>query len=82
VSWLSRVTQGLADATALDATDLELPPDHVHDLLDIARTASHDSGERINAPLLCYVVGLVHARGVAFADAVRAAREAMEAQSR
>jgi hypothetical protein len=80
MSWLSRVTEKLADATALDGTDLEIPPDVARDLLDIARVASHDSGERINAPLLCYVLGLAHARGVPMAEVVTAARAAMAAQ--
>ncbi len=26
-------------------------------LLDLARIAAHNSGERTNAPLLCYLVG-------------------------
>jgi hypothetical protein len=34
----------------------------VDELLELARIAAHESGERINAPLLCYLVGLVHAR--------------------
>jgi hypothetical protein len=77
MSWLAQVTEKVADATALDATDLELSPDQVRELLDVARVASHESGERINAPLLSFVLGMVHARGVAFEDAVQAARSAM-----
>ncbi len=42
-------------------------------VLDLARIAAHDSGERTNAPLLCYLVG--RAQGKApldtLADAVR-----------
>lgn len=81
MSWLAQVTERIADATALDATDLELTPEATRELLDLARVASHDSGERVNAPLLCFVLGLVHGRGVPFADAARAARIAMGAQS-
>jgi hypothetical protein len=29
----------------------------VDSLLDLARIAAHDSGDRRNAPLLCYLVG-------------------------
>jgi hypothetical protein len=77
MSWLADVTERIADTTALDATDLELSPDQIRELLDVARAASHESGERINAPLLCFVLGMVHARGVSFADAVQAARAAI-----
>jgi hypothetical protein len=35
----------------------ELSEDDVRGLLDIARIAAHDSGDRTNAPLLCYLVG-------------------------
>jgi len=77
MSWLTDVTEAIADSTALDATDLTLSPDQIRELLDIARVASHESGERINAPLLCFVLGLVQARGVAFDDAMQAARKAL-----
>jgi hypothetical protein len=32
------------------------------ELLELARIAAHESGERINAPLLCYLVGLARGR--------------------
>jgi hypothetical protein len=32
------------------------------ELLELARLAAHVSGERTNAPLLCYLVGLAHGR--------------------
>ena len=32
------------------------------ELLELARIAAHESGERINAPLLCYLVGLARCR--------------------
>src|SRR4029078_13618661 len=35
----------------------------MYELLELARLAAHDSGERINAPLLCYLVGLARGRG-------------------
>jgi hypothetical protein len=49
--WLSEARDRLAAAAGEDPAGLEL-----------ARIAAHESGERINAPLLCYLVGLVHAR--------------------
>jgi hypothetical protein len=39
------------------ASDLELSDQDAVVLLDLARIAAHDSGERTNAPLLCYLVG-------------------------
>ncbi|MFL5911313.1 MAG: DUF6457 domain-containing protein [Gaiellaceae bacterium] len=47
--WLSRQ----ADALGVDPlTDAEEKM-----LLDLARIAAHDGGERTNAPLLCYLLG-------------------------
>jgi hypothetical protein len=35
----------------------ELTDGDVRGLLDIARSAAHESGDRTNAPLLCYLIG-------------------------
>jgi Domain of unknown function (DUF6457) len=54
--WLSRAR----DAIATDDVDralLELSEEDVDTLLDLARIAAHVSGERTNAPLLCYLIG-------------------------
>jgi hypothetical protein len=32
------------------------------EVLELARIAAHESGERINAPLLCYLVGVAHGK--------------------
>jgi len=49
------------DAWLRTATDAigggDLPDDDVRGLLDIARAAAHESGDRTNAPLLCYLIG-------------------------
>jgi len=37
----------------------ELSDDDARILLEIARVAAHESGERTNAPLLCYLAGRV-----------------------
>jgi Domain of unknown function (DUF6457) len=34
----------------------------VEALLDLARVTAHDSGERTNAPLVCYLLGLARGR--------------------
>jgi hypothetical protein len=44
-----------AAADELGADDLS--DDDVRGLLDIARIAAHESGDRTNAPLLCYLIG-------------------------
>jgi hypothetical protein len=72
--WLSEARDRLAAAGGEDPAGLELSQEEVDELLELARIAAHESGERINAPLLCYLVGLVHARrGGELADLVDAA---------
>ena len=44
-----------ARARALGVDDLR--PDEISLLLNLAGDAAHDSGQRTNAPLLCYLVG-------------------------
>jgi hypothetical protein len=56
-AWLSQARDALADAAGVPRETLELDDDAVRTLLDLARIAAHDSGERTNAPLLCYLVG-------------------------
>jgi hypothetical protein len=47
--WLTKATAALGDAELSDAD--------VDTLLELARVAAHESGDRRNAPLLCYLVG-------------------------
>jgi hypothetical protein len=72
-AWLTQARDALAAAAGVPASELELSDDDIRELLDLARVAAHDSGERTNAPLLCYLVG--RAQGDAdlgaLADAVR-----------
>jgi hypothetical protein len=71
--WLTRVRDALATEAGLDPAALELSDTEADILLDLARIAAHDSGERINAPLLCYLVGRAQgSRGLdELAEAVR-----------
>jgi hypothetical protein len=72
--WLTQARDRLAAAAGEDPATLDLTQEDVDELLELARVAAHESGERINAPLLCYRVGLVHARrGGDLADYVDAA---------
>ncbi len=47
------------DAAAASIGAGELTDEEAETILDLARIAAHDSGERTNAPLLCYLVGRV-----------------------
>jgi hypothetical protein len=55
--WLSDARDALAQTSGVPAERLELDDEAVRELLELARVAAHDSGERTNAPLLCYLVG-------------------------
>jgi hypothetical protein len=55
--WLERRAEALADATGIDRAALELTPEEIGQLLDLAGLAAHESGARTNAPLLCYLLG-------------------------
>ena len=47
--WITRRAEALGAG--------ELSEAEQETLLDLARIAAHDSGDRTNAPLLCYLVG-------------------------
>jgi hypothetical protein len=63
--WLSAQANALAAAAGIDRAELDLTDDDVDRLLELAGHAAHASGARTNAPLLCYLVGIAHARGAA-----------------
>lgn len=60
--WLDAARVRLAEAVGDDPSVYALGQEDVDDLLDLARVAAHESGERTNAPLLSYLVGLARAR--------------------
>ena len=60
--WLRNACDRLAAGSGEDAVSLDLSQAEIDELLELARIAAHESGERTNAPLLCYLVGLVHGR--------------------
>jgi hypothetical protein len=62
-AWLQSARDSIASASGVGVDQLELSADDVRTLLDLARVAAHDSGERTNAPLLCYVLGRAAASG-------------------
>jgi hypothetical protein len=56
-AWLTEARDALARAAGVPAEQLELDDEETRTLLELARIAAHESGERTNAPLLCYLVG-------------------------
>jgi Domain of unknown function (DUF6457) len=71
-AWLSEARDAVAGAAGIAPERLELDADAVGTLLELARIAAHDSGERTNAPLLCYLVGRAVEAGASL-EAVAAA---------
>lgn len=70
--WLSDAADALSRRTGIERSRLDLDDETVRTLLDVARIAAHESGERTNAPLVCYLVGLCSASGFETADLVEA----------
>ena len=73
-SWLISARGAVADAVGIDGASLDLSTADEATILELARIAAHDSGQRTNAPLLCYLVGQATAGGASLdevADAVR-----------
>ena len=75
MDWYDETAGALAQAAGLNADDLRLDNALRDEILDLARIASHDSGERINAPFLCYALGLAVARGASLGVLARVIRE-------
>ncbi len=56
-SWMARARDAVAEASGLAPAELDLDQEAVDRLLELARVAAHESGDRRNAPLLCYLIG-------------------------
>ena len=67
--WLEAAVAELAAATGESAEAFALTDDERERLLELARVAAHDSGDRTNAPLVCYLVGLARGRSAAASTA-------------
>jgi hypothetical protein len=72
-AWLTKARDALAVEAGIEPSALDLDDAETRTLLDLARIAAHTSGDRTNAPLLCYLVGRAQRdRDVStLADAVR-----------
>jgi uncharacterized protein DUF6457 len=57
--WLTAARDAIAEAASISPEELELDDEDARTLLELARIAAHESGDRTNAPLLCYLVGRV-----------------------
>ena len=73
--WLTQARDTLAKAAGIPGPELDLTQNEVVTLLDLAALAAHESGERTNAPLLCYLVGKAE-RGANLDALAAALREA------
>jgi Domain of unknown function (DUF6457) len=60
--WLQEARDRIAAETGEDPGALELSQEDSDAILDLARIAAHESGERTNAPLVCYLAGLAAGR--------------------
>ena len=74
-AWLRRTRDAVAEAAGADPSTLELDAVTETTLLDVARIAAHESGERTNAPLLCYLLGRAQG-GASLAELAEAVRRA------
>jgi uncharacterized protein DUF6457 len=73
-AWLRDAHAAIAAAAGVKPEELELSDEDAATLLDLARIAAHESGDRTNAPLLCYLAGRAVQGGAdldSLADAVR-----------
>ena len=70
-AWLRNARDAMAATAGVTPSELELSDKEAAVLLDLARIAAHESGERTNAPLLCYLVG--RAQGDAHLETLAAA---------
>jgi hypothetical protein len=62
--WLEDARQRLERGVE-NAGELVLSSRDAEVLLELARIAAHESGERTNAPLVCFLVGVAVGRGTA-----------------
>jgi Domain of unknown function (DUF6457) len=72
--WLEQARDRIATATDEDPASLALDQEQIDAILELARIAAHESGERTNAPLVCYLAGLAAGRsGAELEDVVEPA---------
>jgi hypothetical protein len=77
-AWLSAARAAAAARAGVAVEELDLDDARAGLLLDMASLAAHRSGDRRNAPLLCYLLGRAE-RGVALDEIAAAVRDATAA---
>jgi hypothetical protein len=55
---LQEARDAVAAVAGLPPGELELDEHQIRTILEIASMAAHESGDRTNAPLLCYLAGI------------------------
>ena len=60
--WLDDAAARLAAATGDERAVYELTAEEQRALLELARVAAHDSGSRVNAPLVTFLAGVARGR--------------------
>jgi hypothetical protein len=73
--WLASAQERIAGASGLEAAELALSEQDRKHLLELARLAAHSSGDRTNAPLVCFLAGVALGRNPEL-DLAELAREA------
>jgi hypothetical protein len=74
--WLAAAADRVAEVSPVPRERLELDSTAVEELLALAGTAAHASGQRTNAPLLCYLLGLAAGAGGDLGTLATAVRDA------
>jgi hypothetical protein len=62
--WLANAAAHLAAAAGLEEDELALTSAEAERVLALASLAAHESGARLNAPLVCFLAGRAAASGV------------------
>lgn len=75
MDWISQVCSHVTVTCGIEESVLVLTEADANTLLDLAGLAAHSTGDRTNAPLLCYVLGLAVAGGASLDDLARSVRE-------
>jgi hypothetical protein len=75
MAWIDEMTAAVARTAGLEPAELALAGEVSDEILDLARIASHASGDRTNAPLLCYALGIAVGRGADLEDVAAVVRE-------
>lgn len=73
--WLDGARDRMAAQAGVDPADLSLSDDEIEALLELARVAAHESGDRTNAPLACFLAGVAIGRDASL-EVVQLARAA------